>query len=366
MATTAKKPRRRANQVSHKTNSAEAGTPRVKARVLLAESTATRPHRQKKTSKSSKRPTSPEPQINLSKPSSQPLKPAKVANALPVKAKKTKRKAGAKKAVTTAAVATEKLPNTRRTAKTRVAAKTAIVEKIAAKQLPPVKATPLQVAAPAVRSKKSGTPKPGGAKKAAANDQHLPPGEKVAVKPTATAAAKTRSKKRRRKVVGTKAVQPQLTLTLPVSSKATVGASAVRSAKTNKVKEINSLPKATRKRAPSDLAAQYGEKAKKRPSKAAAALAKARAARRTAEERARLHQIMAPSDEVLRRLARIGAIASDGADEEAPTKPRRSRGITSTRRSRNWELSCGKCGTKGKFNASAGVCSRCGAIAVRV
>lgn len=129
--------------------------------------------------------------------------------------------------------------------------------------------------------------------------------------------------------------------------------------------------KATKKRAPTDLADQYTESAKK-PRRKKPPAAKLARARRSSEERARVQQLMDPSDDFMRRLARIGAISTTlaGADDaaDADATPRRSRMHAGKvqRRPRRWELPCGKCGHKGQFTTAAGVCPRCGAITVRV
>lgn len=144
----------------------------------------------------------------------------------------------------------------------------------------------------------------------------------------------------------------------------TKSAPSKSNAATQGILALEIAPKGIRKRAPKDLAAQYGEKIKpQRGAKTASTPKATRAARKSAEERERLREVINPSDEVLHRLARIGAIVSTSDTLEADGEPRR-KSLTS-RRSRHWELSCGKCGTKTKFSASAGVCPRCGTIVLR-
>jgi hypothetical protein len=117
--------------------------------------------------------------------------------------------------------------------------------------------------------------------------------------------------------------------------------------------------RATKKRAPKDLAAQYGEK-EKTPRKAAAVKAPRR--RRDAAARARLQEVIAPDDALLLRLARAGAIASSLAPASAGEKPLRT---VKTRRPRQWEAHCGKCGKSAFYRASAALCAGCGTILVR-
>lgn len=117
--------------------------------------------------------------------------------------------------------------------------------------------------------------------------------------------------------------------------------------------------RATKKRAPKDLAAQYGETAKA-PRKTA--VEKAPRKRRDAAARARLKEVIAPDDALLARLARAGAISSSLAPGVAMGVPSR---VVKTRRSRQWEAHCGKCGKSAFYSASAALCAGCGAILVR-
>ncbi|HEX8235713.1 MAG TPA: hypothetical protein VF600_07125 [Abditibacteriaceae bacterium] len=129
------------------------------------------------------------------------------------------------------------------------------------------------------------------------------------------------------------------------------------------------ITRVRRARVPSDFAAQYGETDRKKK-RAPKETATARRARRDAETRERLRAIMTPDDNLLQRLARIGAIApslqdSNGAGNGSNGHSPRRSGMQTVRRPRKWESRCGKCGVAGTFKAAAGVCSRCGAIAVR-
>jgi hypothetical protein len=121
----------------------------------------------------------------------------------------------------------------------------------------------------------------------------------------------------------------------------------------------NKAVRATKKRAPKDLAAQYGEK-EKTPRKSAAV--KVPRKRRDAAARARLQEVIAPDEELLLRLARVGAISSSLAPNGADEKPAR---VAKTRRSRKWEARCGKCGKSAQYKSSAALCAGCGAILVR-
>jgi hypothetical protein len=117
-----------------------------------------------------------------------------------------------------------------------------------------------------------------------------------------------------------------------------------------------------RSRVPADLAVQYGEKeARRKPS--AAAQEKIRRARLDAREREQRRQLMTPDDDLMKRLARAGAITTAPGtqldEENALHRPK------AARRSRKWESRCGKCGVSSTFATPVGLCARCGAIAVR-
>jgi hypothetical protein len=148
----------------------------------------------------------------------------------------------------------------------------------------------------------------------------------------------------------------------------TVGATVTQSENAASIVEI----KARRARVPGDLAQQYGEKVKRARTVAASAAdtTVTRQARRDAAARERLRQLMNPGDDVLRRLMRAGAIGSpisgaDARDEDEDGGVGRGARTKAIRRARQWESRCGKCGVTGTFTAAAGVCPRCGAIAVR-
>lgn len=117
----------------------------------------------------------------------------------------------------------------------------------------------------------------------------------------------------------------------------------------------NGTPKAKRTRVPANFAETYGENRKERKEVAALpAVEKKR--RKTAKERADLQRLMTPDDDIFQRLAR-----------SAPSIPSRSsrKGAVKLRKF-EWESRCGKCGFSEVFATPAALCSRCGAIAVRV
>jgi hypothetical protein len=203
-------------------------------------------------------------------------------------------------------------------------------------------------------------------------------------------ASTTPRKSQRGKAAPTKPERDKVTVAAPkprtagkksVALKPTTAGSKPRKATAPKPSSIGKKPqsgkvldashvvtKVRRARVPSDFAAQYGETERKK--RAPKETATARKARRNAEERERLRAIMIPDDNLLQRLARIGAIApSDNGTNGSGNgsnghTPRRS-GSQAVRRPRKWESRCGKCGVAATFKAAAGVCSRCGAIAVR-
>jgi len=120
--------------------------------------------------------------------------------------------------------------------------------------------------------------------------------------------------------------------------------------------------RATKKRAPKDLANQYGEVVK---AGRAAPQSAPRNPRRSAATRAKLQQVITPDDGLLLRLARAGAISSSHVAENghgADEKPFRA---GTKRRSRKWETRCGKCGVSAQYTSSAALCVKCGAILVR-
>lgn len=145
---------------------------------------------------------------------------------------------------------------------------------------------------------------------------------------------------------------------LPVKDSISKTPAAKKRAMSDKPASVAAV-RATKKRAPKDLAAQYGEK-EKTPRKNL--VAKAPRKRRDAAARARLQEVIAPDDALLLRLARAGAISSSLAPASAGEKPVR---VGKTRRARQWEAHCGKCGKSAFYRASAALCESCGAILVR-
>ena len=117
--------------------------------------------------------------------------------------------------------------------------------------------------------------------------------------------------------------------------------------------------KAKRVRAPKNLAAQYGETAgddKPRPN-GEILLEAPKKSRRTAKARAKRHEAMQVDDDLLQRLARVGSASSlvIGEDEEAPA----------VRRSRKWQIMCGKCRHEQSAKTAAVLCDCCGTILLR-
>lgn len=118
---------------------------------------------------------------------------------------------------------------------------------------------------------------------------------------------------------------------------------------------------AKKRRAPADLALQYGEREAKRAAVVPVEAAPTRRPRRDAAARAKLKGLIAPDEALLSRLARVDTVSTaapivaleDGAEE----KP--------ARRSRVQETGCGKCGTAVRFSTPATLCARCGAILLK-
>lgn len=223
-------------------------------------------------------------------------------------------------------------------------AKPATVEVPAAKKGASTKVKPANVAVPSARKSAPAKPKP----------------VATVTKPTAKAIAPTAKDKaaatKPKSTMKSLRVPKQLALTLPGKAKG-----SPRPAGSNDPNQ----PKAKRARVPKDLASQYGEHVKERkPSKAAE-----RKARRDAEERARMRAMMAPSDALIARLAKLGAIKVEGTESELSIAE-----IEDTdenvrpvikRRPRKWDVLCGFCGTTSTQMGAAGLCTRCGAILVR-
>ncbi len=117
--------------------------------------------------------------------------------------------------------------------------------------------------------------------------------------------------------------------------------------------------KAKRVRAPKNLAAQYGEtESADKPRVAAEILPEVpRKSRRTAKARAKRHEAMQVDDELLQRLARAGSASSLViGEEEAPP---------AARRSRKWQIMCGKCRHEQSAKTAAVLCDGCGTILLR-
>ncbi len=122
--------------------------------------------------------------------------------------------------------------------------------------------------------------------------------------------------------------------------------------------EITTAPIKTRKRrAPKDLAEQYGAPDKKKTERKVE-IEEAPRKRMNAKTRELRKQVIEPSAEVLQRLTRSGAIASDNGDAPRTSARRKAR-------PRGWESHCGKCGTSSRFTKAAGLCARCGTIMIR-
>ncbi len=113
-----------------------------------------------------------------------------------------------------------------------------------------------------------------------------------------------------------------------------------------------SLPKAKRSRVPADFADKYSGPRKERKVVAPIPTVEKKA-RKTAQQREKLRQLMTPDDDIVQRLAR----AANTTSKMPAHKPRRKA---------QWESRCGKCGVVATFTTPAAVCAKCGAIAVRV
>lgn len=175
--------------------------------------------------------------------------------------------------------------------------------------------------------------------------------------------------KRAQKVAEPKPVKAKTPQTAPqkklIESKVVLKKTAVKktslpktdSSKTDSLKIINvtslTTPKTTkarRPRVPKDLATTYGENVKER---AEIVPIKVRRARKTAQQREQRRALMTPDDDILQRLARSHTVST--SIKRAPK-----------RHSKKWESRCGKCGVVTAFETNAALCSRCGAIAVRI
>jgi len=143
---------------------------------------------------------------------------------------------------------------------------------------------------------------------------------------------------------------------LAIAADATSDAASDAASATSVADKSNlNAPKAKRPRVPADFAERYGENRKDRKVTAALPVAEKKA-RKTAEQREKLRQLMTPDDDILQRLAR----AASGSSRPAP-RPKKA-----TRSKSEWESRCGKCGITTTFSTPAALCAKCGAIAVRV
>lgn len=110
--------------------------------------------------------------------------------------------------------------------------------------------------------------------------------------------------------------------------------------------------RAKRSRVPKDFAEKYSTPQKERKVIAPFPVV-AKKARKTADERAKIRQLMMPDDDLIQRLARSQTLS---------TKVK----VAPQRHTKNWESRCGKCGTTTTFSTPAALCGKCGAITVRV
>lgn len=110
------------------------------------------------------------------------------------------------------------------------------------------------------------------------------------------------------------------------------------------------LVKATRKRAPKNLAEQYGATTEVRDAPVAleAETPRKRLSRVAREKR---RELMKPDESLLERLARANATTF--------AKPRRAKKPV------GWEFRCGRCGTTSHFQTPGALCPCCGAMALR-
>jgi hypothetical protein len=137
--------------------------------------------------------------------------------------------------------------------------------------------------------------------------------------------------------------------------------------KTSRTKSIpneqKSIQVSRRKRAPKDLATQYGENTASKSAPVVAPSPKKK--RRSAKVRQQRQELIAPNEGVLERLAHADALAS-AVKATIVAANEADNGEHQGRRSRRWESLCGKCGSQNKFSSPAGICPHCGAIAVKV
>lgn len=153
-------------------------------------------------------------------------------------------------------------------------------------------------------------------------------------------------------------VAAKSTVKTPVAKRLAIAADATSDAAsdTSIPKASNfDAPKVKRTRVPADLAERYGENRKERKVAEPSPVAEKKA-RKTAEQREKLRQLMTPDDDILQRLARAAA----GSSRPAPRQKK------ATRSKAEWESRCGKCGVTAVFSTPAALCMKCGAITVRV
>lgn len=202
----------------------------------------------------------------------------------------------------------------------------------------------------AVESEKNATQKP-----VSKSSKKTP--AKSASKPARSTpvAAQTKKLSAKKSVAARSVVQPAMTES-PIKKSV-----APAKAKTS-VSATTPILKATKKRAPRDLANQYG--AGDDTTVRAVAAVPAPRKRRNAATRAKLQAVITPDDALLLRLARAGAISSSHVSENGSGGEKSFRS-SAKRRSRKWETRCGKCGVSAQYAAAAALCVKCGAILVR-
>ena len=144
------------------------------------------------------------------------------------------------------------------------------------------------------------------------------------------------------------------TVKTPVAKRLAITADTASDASIPKASNFDA-PKVKRTRVPADLAERYGENRKERKVAEPSPVAQKKA-RKTAEQREKLRQLMTPDDDILQRLARAAA----GSSRPAPRQKK------ATRSKAEWESRCGKCGVTAVFSTPAALCMKCGAITVRV
>ena len=146
-------------------------------------------------------------------------------------------------------------------------------------------------------------------------------------------------------------IKPKAAQKIAVSTKAREPIETTKLSASAANDSTTKIVKVKRSRVPKDFAQTYGENIKQRTSEVLPA--RERKARKTAAEREQRRALMTPDDDILQRLARA---------QTTTTKVKKM----PLRRSKNWQSRCGKCGVVTTFSTVASLCSRCGAIAVRV